>query len=264
MRISSPITDRFAGRHVLVTGAGSGIGAATARHFVAEGARVTGVDLQASGLERLKENLGGSFVGVVADVSDARQLPGIISTASAEDGTLHVLVNNAAVFLFGGLDATDEQWMRTLEVNLLAPARLVAAAANALKAAGNGAIVNVASVSGYIAQANHWTYNASKGAILALTRCQALDLAPFGIRVNSVSPGFVWTELLERLARSDSGLSEGGLGSLCPLQRCAKPEEIAEVVAFLASDAASYVTGADLRVDGGYLAVGAEGPAGPR
>jgi NAD(P)-dependent dehydrogenase (short-subunit alcohol dehydrogenase family)/ketosteroid isomerase-like protein len=250
--------DRFAGCSVLVTGASGGIGAATARQFLAEGARVTAIDVKQGGLEQQQKVLGElaeRYQPLVGDVTDRTSYDRIIEAAVDSNGALHVLVNNAAVFLLAGLNATDHQWQRTMDVNVMGPALLTARAAEALALSGRGSIVNIASVSAHEGQPNRWTYNASKGAILAMTRCQALDLAPRGVRANSISPGYVWTDVIDRAAGGDRVKWDPIFGAACPMRRCSNPNEIATAVAFLASDEASYITGADLVVDGGMVSM---------
>lgn len=250
--------DRFAGCSVLVTGAGSGIGAATVRQFLAEGARVTAIDVTPEGLE-LQQKILGELAErcqpLVGDVTDRKSYDRIVDAAADDNGALHVLVNNAAVFLLAGVNATDHQWQRTMDVNVMGPALLTARAVDALARSGRGAIVNIASVSAYEGQPNRWTYNASKGAIVSMTKCQALDLAPLGIRANSISPGYVWTNVVDRAAGGDRAKWDPIFGSACPLRRCSDPHEIATAVAFLASEEASYITGTDLVVDGGLVSM---------
>ncbi|MGH9615886.1 MAG: SDR family oxidoreductase [Acidobacteriaceae bacterium] len=250
--------DRFAGCSVLVTGAGGGIGAATVRQFVAEGARVTAMDITMEGLERQQKILGElaqHCKPLVGDVTDRKSYNRILDAAVDANGALHVLVNNAAVFLMAGVNATDHQWQRTMDVNVMGPAMLTARAVDALARGGRGSIVNIASTSAHEGQPNRWTYNASKGAIVAMTRCQALDLAPLGIRANSISPGYVWTDVIDRAAGGDRVKWDPIFGSACPMRRCSDPHEIATAVAFLASEEASYITGADLVVDGGLVSM---------
>lgn len=261
---SIAIAHRFAGRRVLITGAGSGIGAATVRQFVAEGALVTGVDCDPDGLDAVKASLGvdsDRFTPFVGDVTDTASQKAFLAEAVGPDGELDVLVNNAAVFLLSGLTATESDWRRTLDVNLLAPAQLVALAAGALAASTAGSVVNIASISGHVSQRDRWTYNASKGGVLSLTRCQALDLADSGVRVNSVSPGYTWTEVLDRGAGGDRAKWDPIWGAFNPLGRCAEPFEVAAAIAFLASDSASYITGTDLLVDGGLAGMCPDGNA---
>lgn len=253
---------KFEGRTGLVTGAGSGIGAATARRLIEDGARVTGMDRNAEGLERTTAALGplaSRFTPFVGDVTDKSARAAALAAAVDADGALHMLVNNAAVFLLAGPGATEEQWNETLAVNLLAPAYLTDEATPALAASGCGAVVNMASIAGHVGQIDRQTYNASKGGILELTRCQALDLAPHGIRSNSISPGWIWTEVLEAFSEGDRAKWEPVWGKYCAMDRCAEPSEVAAAISFLLSDDASFVTGIDLPVDGGYLALGPEG-----
>lgn len=255
--------ERFEGRSALVTGAASGIGAATAARLISEGAVVTGADLDGEALDRVAAELGERFRPVTADVASAEDRARAVATATAEDGSLNVLVNNAGAFIFGGESASEEEWQRTFEVNVLAPAKLTVEALPALRRAprGEAAVVNVASISGHIAQADRWTYNTSKAALIQLTRSKAYDLGPEAIRVNSVSPGWVWTSVVDGAANGDRERWEAVWGEYCPLGRCAEPSEIAAAIAFLASTDASFVTGADLMVDGGYVIDGGEGRA---
>jgi NAD(P)-dependent dehydrogenase (short-subunit alcohol dehydrogenase family) len=252
---------RFVNRRVLVTGAAKGIGAAIASQFIREGARVVGVDLDANGLETLQAHVGdlpGSFIPLVADITDVEGHPDIVAHASQGEA-LDVLVNNAAVFLLDGPEATDYQWARTMDVNLVAPAKLTAAAVAALAQSRHAAVVNIASISGHVAGSLRWTYNAAKGGVLALTKCQALDLARDGIRVNSVSPGYTWTDVLDRSVGGNRDEWDPIYGAFGMMNRCAEPAEIATAVAFLASDDASFITGTDLLVDGGLVGMSPDG-----
>jgi NAD(P)-dependent dehydrogenase (short-subunit alcohol dehydrogenase family) len=176
-------------------------------------------------------------------------------------GAVRYLVNCAATFLARGEDATSEDWELSLGVNVAGTALMASAIIPLIRRAGGGAIVNVASISGYIAQPRRWTYNATKGALLALTRCQALDLAADHIRVNSVSPGTIWTAELDRMAGGDRAKWEPVFAPHHMLNRVGEPDEVAAAILFLCSQAASFITGEDLRVDGGYVAMGHDGPA---
>lgn len=243
-----------------MTGAGSGIGAATTHLLLKRGAQVLGMDNDQLALERQAarfESFGTRFTPFVGDVTSSDDRAEAIVRGSDRDGALHMLVNNAAVFLLAGPNATVDEWERTLAVNLLAPAYLTAEAVEHL-ARARGAVVNIASISGYVAQPNQWTYNSAKGGVLELTRCQALDFARLGVRVNSVSPGWIWTEVSDRASGGERIKWETVWGAYCPLNRCGEPHEVAQAICFLLSDQASFITAADLAVDGGYLAMGPE------
>ena len=162
-------------------------------------------------------------------------------------------------FLAKGLDATEGDWERSLGVNVRGYANMVQACYPHMRVAHGAAIVNLCSISAHIAQPNRWTYNASKGAILALTRCQALDLSADGIRVNAVSPGWIWTPEVAKAADGDRERWEPVWGPFHMLRRVGEPREVARAILFLCSDDASFITGAELPVDGGYLALGSEG-----
>jgi NAD(P)-dependent dehydrogenase (short-subunit alcohol dehydrogenase family) len=172
-------------------------------------------------------------------------------------GQLNFLVNSAASFIAAGLEATESDWDRALSVNIKGYAGTVSKASRHM---GEGsAIVNVASISAHIAQRNRWTYNATKAAIVEMTKCQALDLAPQGIRVNTVSPGWIWTAEVAKAANGDRARWEPVWGDYHILRRLGEPSEVASAITFLLSDAASFITASELMVDGGYSALSAEG-----
>ena len=202
------------------------------------------------------------MLAVELDVAQSRQCADVVAKVERDLGRVDVLVNCAGSFVAQGVDATDEDWDRILSVNVRGCAAMVQAVAEPMRRAGGGAIVNVSSVSGYVAQPSRWTYCSSKAAILELTRCQALDLAPFGIRVNSVSPGWIWTREVARAAGGDRARWEPVWGRYAILGRLGEPAEVAEAIEFLVSPRASFVTGTDLAVDGGYLALGPERDGG--
>ena len=196
----------FEGAVAIITGGASGIGLATARAFAKEGAGVVIVDrdeARARDIDRELSATGTHHAIVVGDVRSDEVRKRGTDVATSLGWPVRFLVNCAASFLARGEDATQQDWDTSLGVNVTASALMASSVIPSIRGAGGGAIVNVASISGYIAQPNRWTYNATKGAILSLTRCQALDLAPDRIRVNSVSPGTIWTPELDRMSGGD-------------------------------------------------------------
>ena len=251
--------DRLRGKVAIVTGAAAGIGEATAELFAEEGARVAIVDVDPAGeqvAQRLRQS-GAEALFVRGDVASEDDVRGAVATVEQTFGRLDVLINNAAVFVLKGLDASVEEWRRSLDVNVIGTALFSRYASEAMKRHGGGSIVNLASISSFIAQPEFITYSATKAALVNMTRCMALDLAPFDIRVNCVCPGTIRTAASDR-HRDRSGVSEEAFlaeqAALHLLGRPGRPREVAYAVLFLASDEASFITATPLLVDGGYLA----------
>ena len=239
---------RFAGRVAIVTGAASGIGAATAAAFAREGARVVVADIDRERGPGVAADIGGRFAWV--DVADEGQVTRMVGETVRADGRLDVLVANAFATAYGSISSLGlAEWNRTLEVTLTAVFTALRAAIPALGASG-GAVVNVASISGLAGDRGLAAYNAAKAAVVNLTRTAALELARAGIRVNAVCPGLIDTPALQR-AFSRLPEREPVARAAVPVGRFGRPEEVARAILFLASDDASYVTGTTLVVDGG-------------
>lgn len=172
-------------------------------------------------------------------------------------GRIDFLVNVACSYLDNGADSSRAEWLEALDVNIVGSVMLMQAARADL-AATRGAIVNFGSISARVAQTGRWLYPVSKAAILQLTRNQAMDLAPDGIRVNAVSPGWTWSNIMDQLTGGNREKTDAVAAPFHLLRRAGDPEEVANAVLFLCSDEASFITGTDIRVDGGYTAMGPE------
>ena len=243
---------RFAGRVAIVTGAASGIGAATARALGAAGARVVVADVDRERGASVASEIGGAFE--LVDVADEAGLSALITRTAETLGRLDVLVSNAFAARVGVLERFAlADWTRTLDVTLTPVFTGLKAAVPIMRTRGGGAIVNVASISGLAGDPGMVAYNVAKAGVINLTRTAALEVASAGIRVNAVCPGLIDTPALARAVRG-SAERETTLASAVPLLRLGRPEEVAGAILFLASDEASYITGTTLVVDGGLTA----------
>jgi NAD(P)-dependent dehydrogenase (short-subunit alcohol dehydrogenase family) len=248
---------RFVGKSVVVTGGASGIGRATALRFAREGASVAIFDKNAVSGEAVQKELGGRAIFLPVDVAIENTVSQAVRIVEETFQRIDVLVNNAAAFVFGSYETSQADWQQVLSVNVIGAAMCAKYAVPAMIRAGGGAIVNVTSISAFIAQEESLPYSTSKAALLGLNRNLAMDLAPHRIRVNAVAPGCIDTPQLRRdIARI--GLTyEQDLaieGPLHLLKRFGTAEEVSDAIAFLASDEASFITGTCLMVDGGYTA----------
>jgi meso-butanediol dehydrogenase/(S,S)-butanediol dehydrogenase/diacetyl reductase len=244
---------RFKEKTVIVTGAGSGMGKATARRFSEEGANVVLVDREADGVRKVAAELPAERTMVqVADISQSSAVDAMVSLAVAKFGRLDVIVNNAGVHEAGEpTDISDERWENVMRTDAGGVFFGCRAAIPHLEKTG-GVIINTASVSGTGGDWNMSPYNAAKGAVVNLTRALALDLGKKGIRVNSVCPRLTRTGMTEEMLKDEALVAK--FKERIPLGRVCEPREVAAVIAFLASDDASFVTGANIAVDGGVSA----------
>jgi dihydroanticapsin dehydrogenase len=254
--------DRLKNKVAVITGGGAGIGRATCELFAEEGAVVVVAERNEAHGREVAQGIigrGGRALFVQADVASEPSIQAMVAAAEKAFGRIDILVNNAAVFVLKGIDASVEEWREILDVNVVGPALCAKHCVPVMRRGGGGSIVNLASISSVIAQSQMVTYNATKAAIANMTRCMAMDLADDNIRVNAVGPGAVWTQIVERLT-SEAGMdrkaadADPGWGGAHLLKRIAEPREIAFPILFLASDEASFVTGSLLMVDGGYTA----------
>jgi NAD(P)-dependent dehydrogenase (short-subunit alcohol dehydrogenase family) len=250
--------NRLQNKVALITGAAGGMGEAMARLFAQEGAKVPATDIQ---FEKMNawvadaRNAGAAIACESHDVSSEADWQRVVAKAVELYGRLDILVNNAGVYLpMETTEATSlERWNRILAINLNSAFLGAKMALPHLKNAGKGAIVNISSIAGMVG-GNGAPYSASKAGMRLLTKDQAIEFAPYNIRVNSIHPGGVMTPMVQNLLPPDPATLDAMMKGMCPLGRIGQAEEIAFGALFLASDEASYVTGAELVIDGGLTA----------
>jgi dihydroanticapsin dehydrogenase len=250
---------RFRGKGVIVTGGASGIGKATAERFLEEGAKVAILDVSRKNAEAaLKELKKKGFTPLIltGDVTKSSDVKKMVSTAKAKLGRIDVLFNNAGILVEGTVeDVTEKDWDRIMAVNVKGVFLMSKEVVPIMLRQKKGAIINNASCSGLVGDRNAVAYNTSKGAVVLMTKCMALDYAKKNIRVNCVCPGEIDTPMFRQEARARKMPVEEYRKELCeyhPIGRLGVPSEVANAVLFLASDQASFITGAAFSVDGGY------------
>ncbi len=253
MRVSKKIA--------LVTGGGSGIGEAICQRLAEEGATVIVTDINEDSARRVADAIGGGALGLHQDVTSESRWAEVVAEAVTRFGRLDVLVNNAGIAVIGTAeDASLADWQATQKVNLDAVFLGTREAIKAMKSSGGGSIINISSVEGIIGEPLVAAYNASKGGVRIFTKSAALHCAAqgYGIRVNSVHPGFIGTAMVAdavaSLGETEGAAFEARIMDSIPLGRMGEPRDIANGVLYLASEESSYVTGAELVIDGGYIA----------
>ncbi|GAA3526039.1 SDR family oxidoreductase [Zobellella aerophila] len=253
-------------RTALITGGATLIGQAVADSFVAVGANVVILDIAAGPGSALARRLGDQALFLEVDITDDRQLGDAVQQAEAHFGGIDYLINLACSYLDDGADSDRAAWLSALDVNLVSAVMAARAVLPAMCRRGGGAVVNFTSISAKVAQTGRWLYPVSKAAMLHLTRSMALDFAADRVRVNSVSPGWTWSRVIEEVSGGDRARADRVAADYHLLGRLGEPREVANVVRFLCSEQASFVTGADYAVDGGYAVMGPEQqlPAIPR
>ena len=258
--IDLPMID-LRGKVAIVTGAAGGLGAAMARGLHRAGAAVVIADIAEAGGRALAAELGARALYQPTDITDDAQIDACVAAAVAAFGGLDILVNDACTFADRGLDSTRAEWLHTLNVNLVSAGIFTQKVAPVLRR--GGAIVFLGSVGGKTGAAGRALYPVSKAALLQLTKNVAVDLAPKGVRAVAISPAWTWSPALERMAGTLENADRAGAQTHA-LGRIGRAEEIANAVVFVCSDAASWITGVDIPVDGGFSILGPDQGRGPR
>jgi NAD(P)-dependent dehydrogenase (short-subunit alcohol dehydrogenase family) len=258
--------DGLQGKVAIVTGGATKIGAAVARAFQRAGTKVVIADINDKDGQAVANALGQDALFVQTDLADDSQIAICVERAVAAFGGIDFLVNLACVYIDDALNATRKDWLDSYNVNVVGGVMLLKAARPHMVKRGGGVVVNFGSISAKVAQTGRWLYPVTKAAILQLTRNEAMDLAADKIRVNSISPGWTWSRVMDELTHGDKEKTNRVGGPFHLLGRVGEPEEVAQGVLFLCSSHASFITGTDLAVDGGYSAMGPEmaAPAIPK
>ena len=245
----------LAGKTAIVTGAAGGIGRAICLAFSNAGANVIAADVDEKGIEETVFLCAGDAAAARCDVSNDHDAQNVVASAMDRFGGLHILVNNAATFVGYGtvVEVSEEDWNRAMAVNLTGPFLMSKHAVPAMAKSGGGSIIHMASQLGQVGKSGHCWYGAAKAALIQLAKIMAIDHVEQNIRVNTISPGPISTARVHRKHGGEAN-AEQASGGLTVMGRLGRPEEIAQAAVFLASEASSYMTGADLLVDGGYNA----------
>lgn len=252
------MTQQFAGRTAIITGASTLIGEAVVDAFHYEGANVVMADIADDAGRTIAGRKSSRILYRHTDITNDEDIDSCLAEAVLRFGGVDFLVNIASTYLDNGIETTRGDWLSALNVNVVGGAVFSHKAAAVMKKRGGGAIVNYSSIAAKCAQPGRLVYSASKAAILQMTKCQALALAVDNIRVNSVSPGWTWSNIMRDLTRDNRAKADAVAEPFHLLRRAGGPDEVADVVVFLCSDKARFITGADIAVDGGYSAIGPE------